>query len=266
MDFICIALALRGHCQPLEHHDDHPTDDAVLILCSGLKICNRRGFMKALSFFFISLFTASISWADPCPTLQNHPTYVIDEEFFAVGSDFDIKAGDKNIGEIVERVIRVGKTFELHDERGRLVAKARKQIVSWGVKIDISDCNDQPIGRIQENVISSLFKIHTVYSIFDGRGELVGQSKKLDLVGTDIAFYNASEKTVATLTRPYINILTDKWTLSISTAGQMDPRLLFFTAAYKTAADNERKAEEKKKKAQEKERSAEQDRDSSSRR
>lgn len=125
------------------------------------------------------------------------------------------------------------------DSRGQLIAVAHKRVVSLGVKIDVRDCHGQSIGGLQENILKSVFKTFTVYSVFDGRGELVGQSKKLDFFGTDITFYDSSGRVAAGLSRGYWRILRDSWTVT-GRGSQVDMRVLVVAAVYKTLVDGER--------------------------
>lgn len=168
-------------------------------------------------------------------------SYNINQQISLIGSHFDIINGYQSAGKISQQVLSWGKTFELRNENDQLVAKAKQQVFSLGVRVDVYDCQGQLIGTLEEDVLESLFKVNTVYSILNEHGLLVGRSRKLDWLGTDIIFFDASERPIATLTRPFFNWLTDKWTISIADTKQVDPRLMFFTAAYKTSADSDRK-------------------------
>jgi uncharacterized protein YxjI len=168
--------------------------------------------------------------------------YDMNQILLTIGSDFDILVGNRMVGKVTQRMMNWGRTFELSNVQNQIIATARAQVFTLGTKIDVFDCNNQIIGSLQENVLESLFKIQTVYSILDGQGKLVGQSRKLDFFGTDISFADEAGRTVATLSRPYLNFFTDKWHI-VKHNGAIDSRILFFSAAYKTAADSDRKSD-----------------------
>lgn len=147
----------------------------------------------------------------------------------------------QKLGKVIERVLSWGKTFEVLNEKGQLVAKARQQVFTYGVKIDVYDCQNKIIGSMQENIWKSFWKITTMYTLLDGNGQTVGQSRKFDGFGTDIIFYDASKRMNARLTRPYFNPLTDRWSFTLSDDSPLDSRILFFAAAYKTSADDARR-------------------------
>ncbi|MCB9025270.1 MAG: hypothetical protein H6625_03060 [Bdellovibrionaceae bacterium] len=74
---------------------------------------------------------------------------------------------DQFAGKVLQKIFK-WKSFELRDENGELVAKAIQRIFTFGVKIDIYDFLERPIGSVQEDILKSLLKIQTVYSIFNG--------------------------------------------------------------------------------------------------
>lgn len=199
--------------------------------------------MKQLAFIFCLSLTIlpSLVFAEQCPTIRESRSFNINQKFLTVGTDFVVLVSDQPIGEVVQRIFNWGKTFELLNENGELIAKAQQRVFSLGVKVDVYDCQDRFIGSVQENIMESLLKFHTVYSILDAQNQLVGQSKKLDWFGTDITFYDGSNRRIATLSRPLINWFTDKWVLSVDASGRLDSRIMFFAAAYKTSADGERR-------------------------
>ncbi len=197
--------------------------------------------MKSLGLsIVVLLFWAQGAGAQECPILSLQSDYKIKEKILSIGHDFEITSGLQNVGSIRQRVFNWGKTFEMMNEADQLVARAEARIFSIGSKVDIYDCVGRLIGSVQENVLKSLFKVHTVYSVFNPNGEKIGQSKKLDWVGTDITYYSVSGHPMAQMSRPWINWFVDTWTISFNST-QVDPRLFFFAAAYKTAVDADRR-------------------------
>lgn len=207
-------------------------------------------FLMATMAFVIMSTTAL---AQECATIQSHRKYTLSQKIFTFGTDFRIYHEKDQVGTIIQKIWRWGKTFELRNEKKELVAKAKQRVFSFGVKIDIYDCNDNVIGAFQENIFRSMFSVRSIYSILDANQKLVGQSKKLDFFGTDITFYDAEGEIMAELTRPYINWWGDKWSLVLQSDNKLDPRVMFFAAAYKTSADAERRAEEERRRQEEEE-------------
>ncbi|MCB9025585.1 MAG: hypothetical protein H6625_04645 [Bdellovibrionaceae bacterium] len=199
---------------------------------------------KVLVLLNLILFTMIPNvWANDCPTIRKSNVYNINQKLFTIGSDFDILINDQFAGKVLQKIFK-WKSFELRNENGELVAKAIQRIFTFGVKIDIYDCLERPIGSVQEDILKSLLKIRTVYSIFNGKDQLVGQSNKLEWFGTDITFYDASKRQVSMLSRPYINFFTDEWVLYQGNSHQVDPRIMFFVAAYKTSVDRDRESDD----------------------
>ncbi len=169
---------------------------------------------------------------------------VIKEKFFSIGNDFEIYAeGEKDYrGKIVQRILNLTTTFELLDEKGELVAKARSKFWALGSTIEVTDAEGKKIGTIKENVLKSLFKVTTSYRVLDAQDKEIGISKKLDLLSTDIVVYDLAGKQLFQTKRPWLNLLTDKWTTTLDSKSTIDPRILVFIPAYKTAVDNYRRA------------------------
>ncbi len=171
--------------------------------------------------------------------------FVVREKFFAIGNDFEIYSSDekKFAGKIVQKILNWTTTFELLDEKGVLVAKAKSRFWALGSTIDVTDDKDVKIGTVKEDILKSLWKITTTYSILNTKDQVVGTSEKLDLFSTKIDVKDSKGQVVFQTKRPWINLVTDKWETSYS-GTTLDPRLLVFIPAYKTAADNYRHAQE----------------------
>lgn len=196
-----------------------------------------------LAFSLISTFAYG---QQQCPKMKESPRYNINQKFFALGSDFEVVSEEASAGKVIEKILTWGRTFELRNEKNELVAKAKQKVFSFGVKIDVYDCQEKLIGSINEDILRSLFRVYTVYSVLDSQGQKVGVSNKLDWFRTEISFLNSQNQMVALLKRRYLNFFTDKWELNINTQVQpsLDSRLLFFAAAYKSSSDRQRRAEE----------------------
>jgi len=164
----------------------------------------------------------------------------IEENLISIGTDFTISTG----GIIEQRTLNLRTTFE-YLQNDKVIASAEKSLLSWGVEIIIYDSKKEKIGSIEEEIIKSMFSIKTIYTIKDAKGTVLGTSKKLDFIGTDIDIYDQSGNIICTMTRPMINLLSDTWTVNIIN-NKIDKRILIFIPCYKTYADNERKDEKDK--------------------
>jgi uncharacterized protein YxjI len=158
----------------------------------------------------------------------------IDQDFVSIGSDFTVSSG----GVIEERMLNATTTFE-YKKDGSLVAKAKESMFSWGVEVIIYDGSDNKIGSVEEEIIDGLFSMNTIYSIKNADGNVVGKSKKLDFVGTDIDIYDNDQNLVVTMDRPMFNVLADTWHVTVHNKN-IDTRLVMFIPCYKTYADDKR--------------------------
>lgn len=171
--------------------------------------------------------------------------FTIRERIVSLTDTFDLKAGGKDLGEIDEKLISLTKSFTLTAPGGACVAKARSRFMSWGTYIDVTDCSGAKIGVIKEQVLKSLFKVHTTYAILDAADREAAVSTKVDWICTSVTLRRPGGAEVATLDRRWLNILSDSWTVRIQDAAAVDPRLIVMIAAYKTSVDNDRRSEKK---------------------
>lgn len=166
--------------------------------------------------------------------------FQIDERVFAWTTTFDVESGGRNYGSIRERVFSLARSFTYTDGTGAVASTARERLLSWGVRIDVHDSAGRLIGSVEEEVLKSLLKVYTTYSIKDAGGNVVAKSEKSEWLATDIVLYDNSRNVVATLHRPAINWTGDTWNVSIKDRSAVDIRLLVMIGAYKTAVDNDR--------------------------
>jgi len=172
-------------------------------------------------------------------------THKMSSRIFSWGWKFDIKAADgTREGTVDQRLLHLHKTFEYDDAKGQKQSTGQERLLSWGTKIDVSDASGKPIGGIQEQVFKSLWHPYSVYSIVDAQGKEVAKSEKLEAFSTNFTLTNENGDKIATIHRPWLNLLRDNWTISINKPGEVDKRLLYLIPAYKTEADAERKAQE----------------------
>lgn len=171
--------------------------------------------------------------------------FQIIERVIALTNTFDVSGGGASFGTIYEKLISLTRSFTYKAPDGRCLAQAREVLFSWGVEIEVSDCGGTKIGAIKENVLKSFFKVHTTYSILDAGGRAVASSKKVDWLGTEVTLYAGAGGTgmrIAKLSRPWINVFSDRWDVELYEKRTLDPRLIVMIAAYKTSVDNARRS------------------------
>lgn len=173
-------------------------------------------------------------------------SFEVDERVIAFTTTFDIVSGGKNYGTVSEHLISWGRTFTYTDGTGVQIATAKARVFSWGTHIDVYDASGRLIGSIKEEILNSLFKVHTVYSILDASGNVVARSEKVEFFSTNIAM-RAGGREIATLHRPVFNLAGDTWYVSVNDPSVVDMRVIIMIGAYKTAVDNERREAERNK-------------------
>lgn len=168
--------------------------------------------------------------------------FQVKEHVIALTDTFSLKAGGNTFGRITEKLLSLSKSFTYESGAGLCVARARQRILSWGSHVDVTDCSGAKVGAVREQVLKSLFKVHTTYSILDAADREVAVSEKVDWISTSVTLRKPDGAVVATLERPWLNILSDTWTVKLRDRTAVDPRLIVMIAAYKTSVDNDRRA------------------------
>jgi uncharacterized protein YxjI len=174
--------------------------------------------------------------------LELPASLTVHERVLSLVATFDLSSDSKSYGTIRREILHIGKTFHYEDASGHCVARAHARVISWGTHIDVTDCSDRAIGAVTERVLESMFKTWTTYSILDASGKEVAVSDKVEFISTNLEIRTPAGRSVATLHRHLINVLSDNWDMTIADHAVVDSRLLVFIAAYKTSADNDRRS------------------------
>ena len=104
------------------------------------------------------------------------------------------------------------------------------------------------MGQIKEQVFKSMWtKTYSCYSILNAQGQQVATSEKLDWFGTDITLWGGRGQRIATVCRPWVNFMGDKWRVEILDPQAVDSRIIVMVGVFKTDADNIRRSEKSKK-------------------
>jgi uncharacterized protein YxjI len=211
---------------------------------TALKFLSKR-FSNLLSGAVIGLaFVVSQNAIAACPAVTLPRKVELKERIISLTTSFKVTAGEQNLGEVKAKFFSLTDTFTYEDAGHQKVAEARTRIFSWGTHIDVTDCEGRKIGEIKENIFKSWFKVYTMYSILDANGNLLAQSEKIDWVGTEFNLRDARGNGIAKISRPWINLITDKWTIEIWNPPAIDHRLFIMIGAFKTHIDNKRRAED----------------------
>lgn len=182
-----------------------------------------------------------------CPAVKFPNYFEANEKLFSIGTDVELAdSKEKSIGVIEERVMNFTPTFELMTEKGEKVAKAKERFLSWGTTIDVTDCDDKKIATIKENVWESLFSFTTQYEILDPAGALIANSAKVQFFSTNFEIKDRNGVVAFKMHRPTFNWFTDKWEVTVVKPGLVDARVVTMIPAFKTSADNRRRAAESK--------------------
>lgn len=190
-----------------------------------------------LSLVLVLSSIQAVAW--DVPDLPSE--FKLTERFFAWTHTFDITSDRGNLGTVVKKFLSWGSTFTYKDAAGNKVATAKARVFSWGTHIDVHDAEDRKIGAIKEQVWKSLFKFTTTYSILDADDKQIGESEKVDWVGTNFSLTDRKGRLIATIERPFWR-WRDTWTVRIGDAKAVDPRIIIMIGVYKSDVDHARAA------------------------
>lgn len=181
-------------------------------------------------------------------TLDNVNSVTAQQDRFTLGTDLTLTSGDSFIGTIKQYKVSFREGYVLYDGEGKKTASAIKHALSFGVEIDIYNEKGEKLGMISEKVLETkLALISTYYEITNSEGEVIADSKKTDLAGTEITITSPSGEHLATLSRSFFDMGKDTWEITISE--DIDPRLIVFIPGFKTHSDDAKSKKSSKKKS-----------------
>jgi len=168
--------------------------------------------------------------------------FTIVERFFSLVSTFDVSTGLEPFAVARKRFLSLTPAFDLENTQGEIVATAKTRFFAWGTIADVTDSDDTPIGRIEEELIRIL--PWAEYKIYNRENQLVAIAK-MDFLGTSFDLYHPdnSEEIYAIISRPFIRFYRDHWTVqirnySVFEENGIDPRLLILLALFQTDKDS----------------------------
>jgi uncharacterized protein YxjI len=147
-------------------------------------------------------------------------------------SSFDIEEGPLFHGKVTRELISLALKYDYYDAEGNFQGIARRRIFTIGNIFDISDRDGKNLGIVDEKILS-LF--HT-FDIYNEKGQWILRAS-LNFWGTTFTFTDPSGKVLATISRPFINLLKDIWTAHITETSEMasiDPRLFTIVPIFRT--------------------------------
>lgn len=194
--------------------------------------------------FLLALLLGTVLLAGG-PTVPN--TFVVNERALSWTTTFDLEASPAQ-GKVTKKFWSMADQYEWTAPNGSVVAVGRKQIFSWGNAIDVRGAQGEYVGQIKEQVFKSMWtKTYSCYSILNAQGQQVATSEKLDWFGTDITLWGGRGQRIATVCRPWVNFMGDKWKVEILDPQAVDSRIIVMVGVFKTDADNIRRSEKSKK-------------------
>lgn len=170
--------------------------------------------------------------------------FSVNERILSVMTTLDLDGPSGSFGTVTKRFFSVADQFDWTAPSGATVATGRKRLLSWGNIVEVFDGSGHKIGTIKEEILKSLFKVYTTYWILDANDRPVARSEKVDWLGTEITMFDGGGHRVVRLSRPWINLLGDKWEVQVANQKVVDPRLIVMTSVFKTDADNQRREAE----------------------
>ncbi len=167
-------------------------------------------------------------------------SFQLKKKMLSIGTDMYITNDNRdNFGKIEERTLSWGRTFQYYDNTGKILATAKQEVFSFGTKINISDESGQKIGSVEQEIIESMFSLHSIYSIKDKNDKLIAKSKKLDFFTSNVNIFDVSGNFVANFDQRAFTI-SDKWNCKIDNT-TIDKRLIIYIPSFVSATQADKR-------------------------
>lgn len=210
---------------------------SVLLLMSCEWIQNVNNSSNNLLNINISNTDNSVAKINTNSEIPN--TFYINEDISLIWNNFSIvDANNQDIGfNLKEKVLSLTRKLELYKWQD-LQYYAEKSFFSIWTEVKVYNKDNILIWTIKEDILKSLFKTYTTYSLFDANNNKIWYSQKLEFLDTEFEILDNTDSIVAKIHRPTFNFFTDSWWIEIKNSN-IDKNLLLFIPAFKTVADNE---------------------------
>lgn len=205
----------------------------------GLLLCVM--WKKAL---FSTITSLSLLTVQPC--LQAYHSlpdeFFIVQRFVSLTLALDIKSKDFKMGTVYRKFWSFSTRYDFYDSFDLLQAKAKSQSFSWLHIFDVTDANDQPIGKVEQR-FNPLFP---TFDLLSASQEKLATAK-MNFWGTRYTLKDPVTKgIIATISRSFLR-LRDYWTVNITDqelfqSKNIDHRLFITVAAFQTDMDRKSNA------------------------
>lgn len=175
-----------------------------------------------------------------CDVLPMYPKLRLKERYFSIGTSVGLYIDGQEVAQLEEKVLSLSTTIILK-VKNKIVAKSEKKMFSFGSKTEITDCDGNLIGTIEEQVLKSLTSISSQYNLYDKNHVFLANSEMSQFLSTSLVIKGKDGQLTAI--RDRINIMSDSWT--INQVGNLDQRLLLFIPVMKTLSDNKERKSKK---------------------
>ncbi len=179
-------------------------------------------------------------------------SYVVDEHLLSLTTTFSVAKNGKPNGEVVKTIFSLTPTYTYSNNAGECLAIGRRAMMSWGNKVNVTDCGGKDLATIHENVAETFFGagFKTSYRITGEGDQVLASSVGTKFLATSFDVKDSDGSSAMHANRPMLNIGGDKWTMTVEDS-KVDERVFVLLVSFKTDADNERESkiedDEKKK-------------------
>lgn len=181
-------------------------------------------------------------------SVKNFEDFKLDEISLTAGTDFEITVDGKSVGKVVETGY-TSVAFNLEDNKGSVIASAKKRMMSLRTTIDFFDGDGSKIAQLEEKKLKSSiakafsFTGDTYYSLQDKHGREIGVSNKRDFLsgGSSFDILDVHGSRVARIERG-ATIRYHHWTVDGN--GEFDSRVLALLPAFKSQNDLKDKSQD----------------------
>lgn len=185
----------------------------------------------------ITLFLMLTSLTSLKAQIEIPTQFFVKQHWFSLTNTFDVESKDRKFGTIHRKLFSWMPQYLFYNLNNEIQAVAKMRFLSLGATFDIYDVADQPIGKVDEKILTffSTFKLYRADGYFAAKA-------KLNFWGTKYTVTDAeTDEVIAYLWRHFFR-LKDNWTVDIVNPSliverQIDPRMFILVMAFQTDRD-----------------------------
>jgi len=161
--------------------------------------------------------------------------YTLTRRILSWTTVFDFESAEGSFATATERLLSLTTTIDFEDAKGTSLATAQNVFFSWGSYLSIVDGAGRDLGFIEEQIWNLL----PTYRIYNAAKQMIAVAS-LNFWGTYFYVTDPAnpEKVYATISRPWIYLLREYWTINIldreAFEKKIDHRLLGILAVYQS--------------------------------